>query len=182
MKLSHHMLDLETLSLRSDAAVFEVALVHFDSEHNHGMGGGRQFWECKVSTGHVCTETVHWWAQQTRKPNWTVGLEEPIMAQKIHAYLEALNLEHHKAVRLWGNTIYFDLPILINFLRRHGYGMPIHRSCMRDVRTVRELAGFPDPKRTSGDRTPHHPTSDCLEQIDKLRMAWNVLSPTNGAF
>jgi hypothetical protein len=116
MGMKHFMLDLETLSGRPDAAVFEIAILQFKPGSSYVMPQDRHLWRFKTATGHICPKTVYWWSQQKRSPNWAVGRREAPAVLEIHDFLENIAGQD---VRLWAKPTAFDLPILVNLLRRH---------------------------------------------------------------
>ena len=171
------MLDSEALSTQPDAAVFEIAILEFKPETGYVMPMERKAWYMKPTTGHICPETVAWWARQEKTLTFGVA-DEPTTARVIQSFL----LDYHnKDVRLWAKSPSFDCVVLTQFLKRHGWAMPIEFRNWRDVRTLLELAGNPEAT-VDTTSVEHEAVFDCLCQIDQVVKAWKILSPASGAF
>lgn len=165
------MLDIETLSTRPDAAVFEVAAVPFsadgvidDAPHLHVT--------FPPSTGHIDVGTVQWWLDRAKKCSLR---NRPLMieteaAQDVHDFLAWPD----RAFLLWAKPASFDCVILQQWLERNGYKMPVSFRNWRDVRTVCELAGWPEVEKREGHVT-HNALHDCIWQIDTLVECWRRL-------
>lgn len=180
--MKHLMLDIETLSTRPDAAVFEVAIAEFTLENLSVSPANLRRWMCKPSTGHIDPETVAWWMDDKRATHAKFILSCPVseatVAAGIQAYLERVKEEHPK-IRLWAMPTSFDCVILQSFLQRNGCDLPIDFRQWRDVRTILELAGW--PKEPSGLKA-HTAAGDCQNQISQLVEAWRRLNPMREAF
>ena len=163
------MLDLETLSTEPDAMVFDVAVVPFD---DNGVVGddhlGVLFFP---QTGHIDPGTVVWWMRKESCLLTQTNCSETEAAEKIWEYLN-----RRQDFRLWAMPTSFDCIILEQFLKRNGHGnkLPIDFRKWRDVRTVRELAWWPEPEKREGHVT-HNPYDDCVRQIDTLAECWRRL-------
>ena len=80
------MLDLETLSVKPDAAVFEVALVEFTP---HSVGENHLNLSFMPETGTIDASTVQWWLKQTEPCSLVAATEpESIAVQRIYTYLK----------------------------------------------------------------------------------------------
>ncbi|RKZ72466.1 MAG: hypothetical protein DRQ48_00210 [Gammaproteobacteria bacterium] len=163
------MLDIETLSTKPNAAVFEIAMVVFDK---HGALADPHFHVgFKPTTGHICPETVAWWLSRAKVCSLQHSVATEAQAAKmVHDFL-ASKPKH----RLWAMPASFDCIILEQFLERNGYDMPTGFRNWRDLRTVRELANWPDPAVAPG-HIGHNALHDVRRQINTLTACWERLA------
>jgi exodeoxyribonuclease VIII len=102
------MLDLETLSLRPDAAVIAIGAAIFDEQkvlHSEG-------WSLDLATvnGHVDMETLAWWLRQSDEAREAAfgGMLTPFNA----AFGLKTFLAQHNPQEYWANDPEFDFVIL----------------------------------------------------------------------
>jgi hypothetical protein len=161
------MLDLETLSTQPDAAVFEVALVPFGVE---GPDLGDALHVLFVpETGHIDVSTVKWWlkhAEVCRLPD--ASMSERDAVNRIRSWLS-----QRSEYTLWGMPASFDCIILEQLLKRHGEHLYINFRQWRDVRTLREQAGWPETKPPEG-HISHHALHDAVRQIHTVLACWEA--------
>lgn len=174
--MRHFMLDIETLSQHSDAAVFEVGIIEFDRDSNI-QDYQRRCWTIEPTTGHIEPATIAWWMRQERIPDLQ-GSNELDAARNIHAFLSEIT--SYPDVRLWAKGPSFDCVILTNFLRRHGFEMPISFRDWRDVRTLMEVADWPELPSVPAGFVAHNTLDDCAEQIVAVRTCWSSLEKKAG--
>lgn len=158
------MLDIETLSTKPDAAVFEIALVEFT---RHGMCDDHLNICFVPTTGDVDAATVKWWFQRSEPCSLTTAtMPEEDAVRRVVAFME-----RRKDYALWAQSPAFDCIILQSLLQRRGSDIPIGFREWRDVRTVRELGDWPKVGyRVDGHA--HTAFDDCLRQIDTLLACW----------
>lgn len=157
------MLDFETHSARSNAAIVSIGAVMFG-----GQTLGQEFY-CTVKTGdqdgrglHFCPETALWWTQQSAEARKALTCPNALDPdQALGAF--AGWLRSNGAVRLWSNGANFDAPILDNAFRAYGIRNPIKFWDVRDTRTIYEIAGI-DMKAYRAKGTHHNALDDAKNQ------------------
>jgi hypothetical protein len=138
------MLDLETLSLRPNAAIVAIGAVEFDPESGEL---GREFY-CNVDAasavaegGHIDADTVMWWLGQEKAARLalTDGVRRSVG--------EALAMFSHfldpvPYPRIWGNGAAADNVWLATMYKNAGFDLPWHFTNDRCYRTLKNL--YPD--------------------------------------
>lgn len=148
------VLDLETLSLKPDAAIIDIALVEVG-------GGGRQFsMQIKPSCYnelpgfHVSDDTVKWHAKND--PAYFALCEQrgetaQTAAVKLNEFLRDIQEMEQKQVLFHIQGVDFDKPILQNFLTQFNLIPEFHYRNFRDLRTVQAMT--PEISYKAGNHT-----------------------------
>ena len=153
--MNRMMIDIETLDTAVTAQVTQVAWVIDEA----GVTRSHQHWN--VTPVHGRTEsqdTLKWWLEQDVKP---YDPNQPYISADDLASLLANQMEDVEEV--WANPPHFDIAILNDLLRPHGYEVP-HRK----ARCLRTLVAHTGTARIDA-AIPHNPLSDCYAQIETLR-------------
>ncbi len=140
------MLDLETSSSRSDAAIRSIALYAFDP---YGVepsepDPARLFYRNTIDTlGRVDPDTLRWWDEQPEYARAALETPEPIVVNDALDDLVdwvQLYASKHGDPLIWSHAT-FDPPILTFAfaVRRRTFPFPFRN--YRDIRTVQGLAG-----------------------------------------
>ncbi len=183
------MLDIETLATSQRAVVLSIGALQFELYHEGPRIEERlnAFFAVldlreQIELGReVDKTTVKWWQDQTQaaRDHWANALH----VGNITSLSPALsNLRHFcKGARtIWANGAVFDLGILQTLYADLGDEAPWKYNAPRDMRTV--CAEFEarrikiDAPRIFGG-VPHHPLTDCEEQIHKLWAHWPAELP-----
>jgi len=160
------MIDIETLGLRPDAVIFELAAVAFDpTTGDHGQSFKAEI-NIEDAYLHRLTsdeETRRFWDERGGPRQ---GEAQPLRVVLDHlaGFIGDMN---PKAIWSWGSD--FDFPILGNAYLRAGLDCPWRHYQQRDARTVYKLV-FPEEKRRGID---HNALNDCLRQIKDIAFAIN---------
>lgn len=163
--MNHVMIDLETLSTRSDAAIVSIAAVKF--EPRTGKTGERFYTHPDLNDViekgfHVDGSTIAWWMEQS----------DEARGEAFKNYVNPLSVvlsEFWTFIGydsfVWGNPVSFDLPIIENARLKLGFTAPFwNRRNIMCLRTLKNLV--PDSVyKTEFEGVPHHPLDDCLHQI-----------------
>lgn len=171
------MLDIETLSLQSDALVLSIGAVKFNSVE---QPASRPLWECATSFlavpslleqvllgRHVDQGTQKWWATQPvqAQDHWCGPAVNSI---KVYEALQGLAEYVSDADRVWANGIVFDIGILESLYRQFKMSIPWKYSSVRDARTFYDTHPSTRTWTGSEDWIAHHPVGDCKHQIVRL--------------
>ena len=133
------MLDIETLSLRHDAAVVAIGCALFDLDgtlYSQGWRIAPADWH-----GHIDPRTVDWWLQQSPEAQRaTFGGNTP--AARAAMQLAELVFDRHKPLQVWANDPSFDITILKHWWSRVSVArsFPISYKAERSYRTITALA------------------------------------------
>lgn len=179
----HMMIDLETLSLRSDAAIMNIGLQMFNIEgpEPNILSHAKiriDLLHSVLEGFHIDPSTVKWWLSADRAARDDLVGGEPL------SLLEALGEVTHffntnKPERVWSRGAAFDIPILEHAYRRVGMAVPWSHKivmCHRTITTLGEMFGWKDP--VAPFHQAHTVLGDCRYQIEQLQSVWKYL---NGA-
>jgi DNA polymerase III epsilon subunit-like protein len=164
---NHVMIDLETLSTKSNATICSIGAIEFDIETGEI---GRQFHEkvqiqsCLDLGCHIDGLTIEWWLKQSDKARTELVREAKPVGQVLFKLSHWMS-ELAPDFGVWANGKGFDLPILISAFERVGQRPPWNYWQERDVRTLAMLSPIPKEKRVfKGEK--HDALDDCKNQID----------------
>lgn len=179
------MLDLETLSLDSNAVIVSIGAVAFDL---HTGETGNQFHfsvdilEQMLNKGHVSEDTLSWWSTQdtvakselVSKGTDAVSVQDAISS--FNAWV-TLNTADLKNTRLWGNGITADNTWIRNLYTRHGEKFILPYWCDNDVRTLVQLENYDKVMELTGkfEGVKHDAVADCIHQIKMCHTAYKLL-------
>lgn len=147
----HLMIDLETLSTSSTAAITQIGLAPFVLDRGDVARGGIRIdvdpQSCIDLGLAVDWPTMYWWLNQSdaaRKSLPAPGKGLPLQdaLRETSAYVQSLNA---KRLFVWSNGATFDIPILAHAYRVSGLTAPWRYDHARDTRTIQMLA--PSAKR-----------------------------------
>jgi exodeoxyribonuclease VIII len=181
MPCNQIMIDLETLSLRKDAAIIQLAAVAFDPETGE-LGAAFNAY-IRDPSGHVDAQTVAWWMQQAHAPKIGAAVASAESVAEIGALLAFASWLDAVAQRLdapdggpgvvamWSHGATFDVVVLENAYSRCGRagGKPWSYKIERDTRTLYALAPGGMPVITDLDETRKHDAAyDCEIQVRQV--------------
>lgn len=161
--MSHYMIDIETLSVRVDAAVMSIGMVEFD------LTGIKRELYCELSLDAqpsrvIDQRTLQWWLSLGKK--FPLGSASPEQAK---SGIEEFFREGGPNPKVWAKGINFDI-VILESLFSNPKPYPLWRySDVRDARTVFKLCDykFKEPK--------HHALHDAYDQALALIECLNKL-------
>ena len=120
--MNHVMIDLETMSTRSDARVLSIGAAIFNDTEVVATEG----WAINIADdigGHVDWNTVKWWMEQdatAREFSWNGKLTNYTAAYSLKVFLAQHGIEFGKESKneVWSKDPHFDHVILENWWRR----------------------------------------------------------------
>lgn len=192
-KFCHVMIDLESLSKQTNAALTQIAAVAFDIETGElGPRFNAYINESALvgaKVGHIDIGTVAWWMQQA--PAAALGakltsedemrtLGEALL--DFEAWLLALAGEDAtvgddavKEIRLWSKGLK-DMCWLEAAYERTDLGeVPWHYRAPRDMRTLFAVTPGGQPELPRDEARKHDAMYDCEYQIAQVCAAWAAL-------
>lgn len=186
------MIDLETLSTRSDAAIVSIGAVAFDIKTGKVLD--TLYKTIALSDqphyGHIDPATVRWWLQQSDDARKAItDMEQPLHPRLALAFASAFialyNATEKNKLQLWSNGSSFDLVILRNAFQRFGMRPAWNHWQERDCRTLvdlaRDIAGVDVKQTTPFTGTAHNALDDALHQAAYVSAAYQALSKRQGA-
>lgn len=177
MPKNHIMLDLETLSLRKDCAIIQIAAVKFDPET--GEIGDRFNAHVRDSSGHIDVQTVAWWMQQKH----AVHIGRWVSSTDALGEREALTRFAHWCdhftdggiVALWSHGATADIVWLEAAYTRHGFAKPWSYKIERDTRTLYAIAPGGMPVVYLDSAREHDALYDCERHVAQVCGALRAL-------
>lgn len=172
------MLDLETLSVRPDAAVVIIGAVKFSRNGDlQPLDKLDTFYRridinsCIEAGLRVEQETINWWNTQAHDVKYE-ALQHPDRVPLKQA-LREFTAWMKPCDKVWANSPSFDCVILESAYARCGVPAPWKFWNTRDVRTIFALAGI--RKYDLPDGGEHHALHDCYRQIVGVKRALKKL-------
>jgi hypothetical protein len=186
----HVMIDMETLSTRSNPVVRSIAAVAFDLHQPWSHAGDAvqyaPLFEADVRLAgqqeaglHVDLETVKWWMGQSDAARARFTRKEDIRVDSVLVPLlgafRTVGTDvpwHDGGARVWSYGACSDLVWLRSLCEAYGYEFPIHYRnlwCARTFAGVMEVGVADDYRKP--DEPKHDPYWDCIAQIRMLRHA-----------
>jgi hypothetical protein len=175
----HVMIDLETLGRRPGCAIASIAAVDFDP-----YSGGHDYLDkhlyCAIdwqtSDMALDPETVAWWLGQPAQAR--IELCEPEggpweLRPALWALASYFGEGADDDLALWCQGASFDFAILGAAYDHCGIARPWRYWQERCARTVRKVAGVPEPKRAEADK--HHALRDAAHQVRCVQAALKAL-------
>lgn len=158
------MLDLETMSTRSNAAIASIGAVKFSVED----GIIDEFYRtidlrtCKAHGLHFDQETIDWWKQQSPEAQKALAKDTISLTQALDEFSEWYG---RKSLPTWGNGAGFDNVIVENAYRAIGGKRPWLPWEDRCYRTMKNIVQIPIDER---EGVFHNALDDARHQTKHL--------------
>jgi hypothetical protein len=189
MSNNHLMIDLETMSTASDAAILSIGIQPFNPEFNSideslGILIHVDLQACINAGLRIDASTIMWW--MTQNDNARAGLvgREPQLLSQALKKIEEFGRRFHrlptdwKYLKVWSNGAGFDIPILENAYRRCGFEIPWKFYNVLDVRTMKFMA--PEVEAVKPE-IAHNALSDAQAQALYVQKCYRYLRLGGGA-
>jgi exodeoxyribonuclease VIII len=171
------MVDLETMSTNSNAAIVSIGAVKFDPYGKIGELDENQFFctidltSCIDAGMHVSGQTIKWWLEQEKEaqkslnndPHWPI---EKALGE-FWVWFGGVSLP------TWGNGADFDCVVLHNAYERLHGSSPCKYHDRRCFRTMKAL--FPNVEYAR-PVLAHHALSDATAQAVHLQKLFNFIN------
>lgn len=177
------MLDLETMSVRPDAAIVAIGAVAFD--RTDPSRTWPTFYErvdlssSMAAGGAVDGATVRWWLQQSESARAEVSARDAAHIAAVLSLFSAWidSLGDRAKVLMWGNGADFDNVVLRSAYERLMLEAPWswwNNRCFRTLRKERpEVA---EPPQAAG-HVEHHALDDARQQVEHLLAIHDAARP-----
>ena len=174
------MIDIETLSTKSNAAILTIAALKFSREDSlKNINEYETFYKriTRSSTADfdVDPATVEWWSKQNSEAKFE-ALESTDRID-LKPALEELILFFGDISTVWSKSPDFDCVILTTAFASCGLESPWKFYNTRCVRTIMDLANVKNWEVCS--RNQHNAVFDCYGQIEALKMSFAKLGLGN---
>lgn len=168
--MNHAMIDLETLSVKPDAAVISMGVAIF----NDDMIIDSEGWALRPDAvhGHIDPKTLFWWTQQEEAAR-IFSFGGKMTCSSVAFALKTL-LAKYDVKEVWSKDPHFDHVILQSWWERiHDHEkfnvgeFPYHYRAPRSFRTLEaeaERAGFDRADWQQYDYVAHNPVDDAVTQ------------------
>jgi exodeoxyribonuclease VIII len=166
---NHIMLDIETMSTSTSAAIASIGAVRFDH-----TGTLDDFYvtvnleSCTAVGLRIDAATVEWWMQQSDQARMAFGRPSFLLPAALHAFGEFIGRD----ATVWGNGSDFDNTILANAFRACSIDLPWSWSKNRCYRTIKNMVPNCEIVRVG---THHNALADALSQAGHLLECLEVL-------
>lgn len=169
------MIDLETLSTRSDAVVLTIGMIKFDpydiSKEPDNGDYMRVDVDSQIELGrHVDNGTLDWWSKQDAE------VRDEALGEDGRVSLDELSTRLNRfivgATNIWAQGPVFDIVILEHLYRQLGKPAPWQYYQIRDSRT---LFGLGIDPRLPGREAAHNALADCYYQAKGVQEVYNRL-------
>lgn len=164
METTHVMLDLETMSTESNAAICSIGAVKFTLS----QGIIDEFYctvdaaDCKQHGLHISADTVKWWSRQ---PKEVLEQLRENNLPLVDALTKFSKWYGSKALPTWGCGAGFDNVIMENAYKAVNMKRPWTPWLDRCYRTMKEIIVIPQDERTG---TYHNALDDAKHQTRHL--------------
>jgi hypothetical protein len=166
------MVDLETMSTRTNAAIASIGAVIFNPLDNT-LDNCPTFYQvvCLESNDkdgrHFSGSTISWWLKQSEAARAALLTD----SLPLHTSLMRLNvfIAQHRPLLVWANSPSFDCAILKGAYAHHHMTWPFDYWKERDLRTLKDIA-YPNgdaPKCQRG--VAHGALDDALAQAELVQ-------------
>ena len=158
------MLDLETMSVRSNASIASIGAVKFEV----GTGIVDKFYRtidlrtCKAVGLHVDPETVGWWNKQSKEARQALLKDNVSLNQALDDFTEWFG---RSSLPTWGNGAGFDSVIMENAFAACNMKRPWRPWEDRCYRTIKSIIQVPADERQG---VYHNALDDALHQTRHL--------------
>lgn len=181
------MIDLETMSVASNAAIVSIGACAFDLYSQQPITN--QF-EVNISLEsnekvgrHISASTVMWWMQQSQDAQRALYESEQYTLEvglnKLQKWIDEVS---PRITHVWANDPDFDVVILKNAFDQCHRMWPFHFAANRSMRTIFELA-YPDIDKLKEVReyfrsqgTHHRAVDDAVAQAQIVQHCYGVLA------
>lgn len=157
------MLDLETMSTESNAAIASIGAVKFEGDQIlDTFYCTIDLKTCKAAGLHFDPETIKWWQQQSKEARAALLVDTVSLTEALNSFSDWYG---RKSLPTWGNGAGFDNVLLENAYKALGMKRPWKPWEDRCYRTVKNLFDIPIDKR---EGTYHNALDDAMTQTKHL--------------
>ena len=172
--MSEIMIDIETLSTKTNSLILTIAAVKFNrNEYKTKISDLESFYvrinqdSCQKLGMDVDENTVKWWNQQSDQARHEVFENKDRL--NIKEALTQLSLFINNHTHIWANSPSFDCVILENAYNKCKLEIPWKFWNFRDCRTIYDIGNI-NIKKISENTVKHNALNDCYNQIIGIQL------------
>ncbi len=175
--LDHVMVDIETHSTQTFAAIASIAAVSFNPYVESRITGAFQMnvdpKTCEEYGLHFDPKVAEWWAKLP--PDVQAATQHD--QRPLEEALDGLTRFFHKsnAKNVWSQGAAFDIPILDNCYSISGRKSPWNFTEVRDTRTIYDVAGFHREMIAKNMKYAHVAEYDVMYQVKCVQRSYRML-------
>jgi DNA polymerase III epsilon subunit-like protein len=161
------MLDLETLSIRPNAAIVSIGAVRFSWKE-----GIRDAFSVNISAEsnkdyklRIDKDAIEWWAKQPKAAREVWQQDPKPLPEALQMFNDWYGNSNHP---LWSCGTNFDIPLLEEAYIRTGLQKPWKYYLVNDYRTVITLFGLNNRELRKNDEMYHSAVHDAVAQAEIL--------------
>ncbi len=178
MKYSDIMLDIETMSTKTNAAIVSIGAVGFNVIKNEVYKENTFYAELNWQDQdfdydrHIDPDTVAWWEKQSKEArkslNGTKDLRESLLSLS-----EWVLLNGSQTVKVWANAPSFDCVIVKSAMDQCGIAHPWKFWNEMDCRTIQHMF-FTARGQLRADKrhVKHNALDDAIDQATRVNHQW----------
>lgn len=171
--MCHIMVDIETLSTRSNAVILSIGAVQFDLKGNilEKFHEGIDISTCVERGLHIDGDTIRWWLGQSKENiERLLKLQCSSLGTVLKIFEECFALMDKDKTCIWSHGSNFDLVVLENAYRALGTKVWWKYSNVRDTRTLFDLANYKYVAKGG-----HDALEDARSQAEAVALAYQHL-------
>ena len=176
---THVMVDIETHSTQTFAAIASVAAAVFDP---HKPGITAAFYanvtkdSCEELGLHFDPKVAEWWSRQDQKVRDALLDDQKPIERVLQDFKSWFH--NNGATHVWSQGASFDVPILANAFSMMGVSTPWNFMYVRDTRTIYDVADFDVSTVKRGAK--HEAASDVMFQVRCVQGSYAKLKVERG--
>lgn len=178
-------IDIETLGTSARAPVVSIGAVAFSRET--GKLGQSYYqridWESALQGRKMDADTLKWWIKQDREASQEIlKIGKPVL-ETLSSFVEffaGLDNRSMSNICVWGNGATFDITILEDLFYQYGKRVPWHFWNIRDLRTLKDIAGNRVPEdKLNFAGVKHNALDDAKHQAITAMILWQAINSDN---
>jgi DNA polymerase III epsilon subunit-like protein len=184
------MVDLETLSVKANAAILTIGAIKFNknisvntsSTFGTNLNSNNSFYKritiesCKEANLDINEDTIKWWNTQEKEAKYEAMLNPDRISLKEGLIEFNKWVGDFKYIKFFANSPDFDITILREAYRNTNleHLIPFNFWNIRCCRTVYDLGNV--RLKDFPNKIQHHALYDCMSQIEALQKAFKNLN------
>ena len=184
------MVDIETLSVKSNAIILTIGCIPFNSNGTHMVEKDYYFYErvdlCSYNDKqdfHIDFSTLLWWLKQDSSPRSEAFINGPrytirkVLIDFAKWIIQTCEYCSDDKINMWSHGKDFDCVILENAFNTCNVKCPWKFWDTRDTRTIYSLANISMNNINIPDGyKAHNAIGDCLKQIEGIRQSYIAIN------